>query len=293
MTPTTGIEGVEDNKRKSLCALHCLFLMLCGLIGLTGCATNELTKFYQDKAGAALTNLPPYSGSTRIYTASNQTNDVKDLYRNGYGLIGVSAFRSTPQSDSALKSQAKKVGADVVLFSSAYLGSDQSVVPWTQYNPGQTYTTTSSGMVNANIYGAGGPAYATGNYYGTATTSTPGTYSTQLIPVTRHWYQYEAGFFRKLKPSILGVLPQPLPPEVRQHLERNTGAFVWIVRNGSPAFNSSVLQGDVMLRMNGEDVMSATDLMDKNAKFAGQKVNLEIWRNGQLKTISLQLNPKP
>lgn len=217
---------------------------------------------------------------------------MKELYRRGYILIGASAFQGSSQSDNALMSQAKKVGADVVLYQSAYLGSQQTVVPWIQYNPGQTYTTTSSGTVNANAWGNGGYAYGTGNYYGTSTTTSPGTFSTQAIPVTVHRYQYEAGYFRQMPPPILGVLSQSLPPEIRQLLERNTGVFAWVVRSGSPAFNANILEGDVILKMNGEDVMSVADLSEKNFKFAGQKVDVEVWRNSQLKTITVQLNNK-
>jgi hypothetical protein len=39
--------------------------------------------------------------------------------------------------------------------------------------------------------------------------------------------------------------------------------------------------------------MSDTELMAKNFKFAGQKVDVDIWRNDQFKTISVQLNNKP
>lgn len=268
-------------------------MMLCVL---TGCVTapNGFSQFYQDRAGASITNLPPYSGSTKIFTQSaNPTNDLNELLRNGYGLIGVSAFQGPPQSQDALTTQAKKIGADVVLYSCVYLGSQQTAVPFLQYHPGQTYTTTSSGTVNANAWGNGGYAYGTGNYYGNSTTTSPGTFSTQVVPVTIQRYQYEAGFFRKLKPSILGILPQPLPSEIRQQLERNTGVVVGIVMNDSPAFNANILEGDVILKMNDEDVTSVTDLFEKNKKFAGQTVEIELWRNGQFKTNSVQLNNKP
>jgi hypothetical protein len=269
-----------------------MLIALCGLLNLTGCITtpNGFSKFYQDNAGTGITNLAPYSGSTKIYTPANLTNDVRDLYRNGYSLIGVSAFQGPPQANGALMSQAKKVGADIVLISSAYLGSQQAAVPWIQYNPGQTYTTTSSGTVNANVWGSGGYAYGTGNYYGTSTTTSPGTFNTQIIPVTVHQYQYEAAFFRKMPRPILGVLPQPLPPEIRQQLERNTGVYAWIVRDNSPAFAANILEGDVILKLNGEDVISVDDYIAKYTRLAGEKVDVQIWRNGQIKSISLQLN---
>jgi len=293
MNSSHGKEPTDKSSR--IKQLAWLLIASAALVSSTGCVTtpNGFSQFYQDMAGPGMTNLPPYSGTTKVFSASNPTNDVKDLYRNGYWLIGASAFTGPPQSDGALVSQAKKVGADVVLLSSAYLGSSQAAVPWIQYQPGQTYTTTSAGTVNANAWGSGGYAYGTGNYFGTSTTTTPGTFSTQVIPVTVHRYQYEAGFFRKGKPPILGVWSQPLPPELRHRLERNTGVIAWVVIAGSPAFAVNILEGDVLVKINGEDVVSVEDYGEKLTKYAGQKVDLEIWRNEQFKTISVQLNNKP
>ena len=194
---------------------------------------NAFSQFYQDKVGASITNLSPYSGNTKIFSTSNTINDIKNLQRDNYWLIGVSAFQGPPQSQDAVMVQAKKVGADAVLLSSAYLGSQQFVV---------------------------------------------------------ERYKYEAGFFRRMKPPVLGIFGLPLPSEIRQQLERNTGVLVGIVINDSPAFNANILEGDLILKMNGEDVMSVTDLNKKKATFSGQKVDVEIWRNGQFKTISVQLN---
>ena len=91
-----------------------LLITFCALTLLTGCVTtpNGFSQFYQDRAGAGITNLPPYSGSTKIIAASNPTNDMKDLFRNGYTLLGEAAFQGPPQSDGALMFQAKKIGAE-------------------------------------------------------------------------------------------------------------------------------------------------------------------------------------
>lgn len=272
-----------------------LLILIVASIFLAGCVIpgNGFSQFYQDRVGSAITNLPAYSGMTKIIAASDPTNDAKELYRNGYVLIGESGFQGPPQSRDALMSQAKRVGADVVLYSSTYLGSQQTVVPMVHYNPGQTYTTTESGMVNANAWGTGGYAYGTGNYYGTATTTSPGTFDTQMVPVTVQRYAYDAGFFRKTKTPIFGVVPKPLPPDIREKLQRNTGVIVFIVRNDSPAFVANILEGDVILKINAEDVISMDDFVQKLLNFAGQKVDVEIWRDGETKTISVQLNDRP
>jgi S1-C subfamily serine protease len=88
-------------------------------------------------------------------------------------------------------------------------------------------------------------------------------------------------------------MAQPLPPEIRQQLEQNTGVFVLIVVNGSPAFNANILEGDAILKVDGEDVESVPDFMEKYKRLAGQKVDVEIWRNGQFKTNTVQLNNLP
>jgi PDZ domain len=205
--------------------------------------------------------------------------------------LGESHFQVSGSIDpDSLMFQAKKVGADVVLFRSVYLGSYQSAVPLLQYNPGTTSTTYSSGTVNANAYGNGGYAYGTGNYYGSSTTTTPGTFSTQVVPVTMSRYQYDAIFWRKRHPPILGVLPIPLTEEIRKILERNTGVLIAKIIDDSPAFRANLLEGDVILSFAGEDVISPSDFAEKTELHKGQKVDIGIWRNGELKTISVQLD---
>lgn len=254
-------------------------------------APNSFSQFYQDFVGANITNLPPYSGETKVFAGST-TNDLKEQYRNDYVIIGASSFQGPPQSkaNDDLMSQAKNVGADVVLYSCEYLGSHQTTMPWIQYNSGQANTTISSGTASASVGGSGGYANGTGNYYGSSTTTIPGTFSTQVVPTTVERYHYEAYFLRKGKPPILGIRNVPLPTEIRQQLERNTGVLVWVVINDSPAFNANILEGDVILKMNGEDVTSVKDFSGKIHQLAGQKVNIEIWRNGQLQTIPVKLN---
>ncbi|MFZ0827073.1 MAG: PDZ domain-containing protein [Verrucomicrobiia bacterium] len=197
---------------------------------------NAFSQFYQDRVGASITNALPYSGNTKILTSLNTTNDLKNLLRDNYAIIGVSSFQGPPQSQDAVMAQAEKVGADVVLLTVTYPGN-------------------------------------------------------QLVTTDR--YLYLAGFFRKMKTPVLGTIPVPLPSEIRQQLERNTGVFVEVVKNDTPAFNANILEGDVILKMNGEDVESVSDFNHKCLLCAGQMINLQIWRNGQFKTISVQLNNLP
>ena len=260
----------------------------------TGCVSfqNPIAQYYSDRIGASITNLPPYSGTTAIYGMSNPDEDVKTFARKGYAMIGVSGCRGAGAvSEQMLRSQASKVGADIVLYCSKYLGSRQSAIPYFNYVPGETYTTTTSGTVNANAYGSGGYAYGTGYYNGTSTTTSPGTFSTQWVPVTLQDYGHEALFFRKTLPSIFGVWPATeLKEEVRQKIQRNGGVMAWVVIDDSPAFRANILEGDVILKIGGEDASSPMVSDQILKRLAGQKVDVEIWRNGETKVISLQLN---
>jgi S1-C subfamily serine protease len=96
-----------------------------------------------------------------------------------------------------------------------------------------------------------------------------------------------------MPPTILGLFAQPLPDEMRPQLGRNTGVLVWVVKNGSPAAAANILEGDVISKVNGQDVLSVPDFVDKFTKLVGQKVEVEIWRDGQFKTVSVQLNNNP
>jgi hypothetical protein len=262
---------------------------------LVGCASpGPFGKFYADNTPSFGTNtsrLMPYSGNSLILQMSKPDADIKRLHQQGYAIIGQSNFEISGGLDqSALQAQAKKVGGDIVLYRTDYLGSHPGVKPVLQYEPGQTYTTTTSGTVNANAYGSGGYAYGTGNYYGTSTTTTPGTLYTQMVPVTLHRYAHHAIFWRKTKPPVLGILARPLPDDLKATLQRNGGVVVAVVLDNSPAFRANILEGDVMLKIAGEDVASPQDYADKMPKYAGQKVDLEILRDGETKTISVQLN---
>ena len=168
------------------------FLLAAGLgIFLTGCATNPATQFYQDHTPEMPTAfqqmlLPPNGNPRVIVIAETQRKDeIHHLEEQGYAIIGNLAVQGPAISQSQLIEQAKKVGAAIVLCSSEFSGTQQGVRPIVIYQPGQTYTTSESGTVNANAYGSGGYASGFGTYSGSATTTSSGTYDTQYVP-----YQY-------------------------------------------------------------------------------------------------------
>jgi len=172
--------------------------------------------------------------------------------------------------------------------------------------PGSTTTTASSGYINTNTsgnfsvnaYGAGGALYGSGsysgygatNYYGTETTTTAPELYTYNVPYTKNVHQYQVAFLRKLKPPVLGIGVFPIPEEMRAELGRNTGAYVSLVRNGSPAFRGNVLIGDVLIGVGDKTIDTVDDVRPAVLEYAEKEVALKIIRAGQEILVSVRLN---
>lgn len=156
------------------------------LLGVVGCV-NPYERFY-----FAYSEGAPHAKQyePNLVPSQRPAEEADNFRKAGYIATGYSAFSGAGRATAAqLKQTAKKFNADVVVYGSAYLGSEQVVIPMTTYQPGQTYNTTISGSVYS-------PSGGYGNYYGSATTTGSGTYSTQYVPVTRGIYRHEAFFFR-------------------------------------------------------------------------------------------------
>lgn len=61
----------------------------------------------------------------------------------------------------------------------------------------------------------------------------------------------------------------------------NEGAMVYCVVNGSPAYQADILEGDILLTIEGETVQTPQHFKKLIDKYAGQTVSFEIVRNGQ------------
>jgi len=103
---------------------------------------------------------------------------------------------------------------------------------------------------------------------------------TQLIKkgsVTRGW---------------LGVSIQPVTDEIAASfgLSRARGALVSDIKAGSPAGKAGLRHGDIILRFAGKEIKDARQLQLVVADTAiGQKVDVEIFRDGKTRNISVTL----
>jgi len=69
------------------------------------------------------------------------------------------------------------------------------------------------------------------------------------------------------------------------------GAYVLDVVEGSPAQNAGVEPDDIITKFDGEALTEDDSLADViSKKKVGDRVELEIWRNGETKTLSVTLS---
>jgi hypothetical protein len=261
---------------------------------LTAC-TSGFEKFYTPAANAqAILNSPltlPAPKTPQLFLHSNDVQaDAKRLREDGYIYIGSSSFYgpANKSNQSQAIEEGKKVGAAVVLFKTEYMDTQSGVVPYTVANPPVVSTVNASGTVNS--YGSGG--YASGNYNSTGTITTPGGYSTYAIPYSVNRNTFYASYWvrQDVNKMHLGVQAAPLSDALRSRLERNTGVMIDIVVHGTPAFRANVLEGDVVLKVNGADVVDVPGFYAQLAQLVGQRVTLDILRSDQPRSISVTLN---
>jgi S1-C subfamily serine protease len=96
--------------------------------------------------------------------------------------------------------------------------------------------------------------------------------------------------------AYMGVGTQPITPELQQqyNLSRSTGLLIAEVAPGSPAAAAGLQQGDIVIKVNGQDVTDSSALaaMIRDMK-PGDQVQVTVDRNGQEQTITVTLAERP
>jgi serine protease Do len=90
----------------------------------------------------------------------------------------------------------------------------------------------------------------------------------------------------------LGVVIQPVTQGLADSfgLPQPEGALVSSVEKNGPSAHAGVEPGDVILKLNGEPIMSSNELPVKVAALSpGTQVELEIWRNHASRTLTVKL----
>jgi serine protease Do len=96
--------------------------------------------------------------------------------------------------------------------------------------------------------------------------------------------------------GFLGVIIQPLTPELANSfgLGDATGVLIGDVSSDGPAARIGLQRGDVIVKFNGEPVKDTTSFRNRVAMITPEtSVDLEVLRDGQPKSFSLQVGKLP
>lgn len=261
--------------------MRTVFVLMAAVL-LGGCASGyqEFYKPYVDARTLDEVELLKPGEEPRVSSTKDFDRDIKVLRSKQYVPLGYSAFNGAYEEDEGnVKVQAKRVGATVVLVNTEYTDTVTTTSPL--YVPTSSTTYHSGSVYAGDAYGA---------YSGTST-----TYGCTVVPITTNQMRYDhrAMFFVKSTKKLrFGVFFDNLSDEQRRVLQRNTGATIDVVVEGSPAFCSNVLPGDILIKVNDSDVRDvkhAHELMQAVSSAASSAV-FTLIRNGKEQAITIKLD---
>ena len=209
-----------------------------------------------------------------VYSTDNFDRDILSLQSKRFFPIGQSNFNGGFEDETAVKEQAKRIGAKIALYGWKYTNTQTN--SGVLMLPKTNYSTT-------NLYGSvGGTMYS-----GTAYTQSSGT---QMVPYsnTQRRYDQTAVFFIKSNyPYDFGTASST---EISRDERIKIGSFgikVNVIIENTPAFNSDLLIGDVIIGVNNEKINNYADYdrLTNNCVSNKGECLLEVYRNDSVKNI--------
>ena len=92
--------------------------------------------------------------------------------------------------------------------------------------------------------------------------------------------------------SKLGVTVQTVTSDIakRFKLRIESGALVVEVQQGSPAAEAGISSGDVIHRLDKQEILSAEDLIEASRSISGSEVAVQIERKGRMAFITIKMD---
>lgn len=187
----------------------------------------------------------------KVYYSSKLNDDIDLLKSNYYMILGWSSYNG-PAED------------DIEEYTINFCKEKRALIGLYSYK----YTDTRQGI------------YTVGSYIGS-------------YDIKR--YDYDIVLFISMSKDYIqnqktGFEIKPLDISSRKQLQRNTGVVVDIVYSESNAFYANIIKDDVIIKINGTDIIDKNDYMSVYENMQkGQVVNLTIVRNGMERAITYKL----
>lgn len=245
-----------------------IFLILINILFFSCATTGAVGDFYDEwepmdsiSADCKLAE----NEEPKVFYSSDIASDIYYLRSNYYYIVGHSSWNGPAKGDDLKKetvSKCKELGAKIALYTWNYTDTRNGTysVPHTNYH---SYT-DSNGFMHSY---------------------TTTTYSTNSYSINRYDYDvyffvpYDSWFIQMPK---LGVVTRNLDSSDRMNLHRNTGAYISVVYENSPAFYVNLTKGDIITEINGKNILNSDDYYAtaKNEK-SGDVLHIVYFRNGE------------
>ncbi len=237
---------------------------LAGLVILVGlhtssfAAENLYEKNYKAQNTTNLVSLQA-NPDTKIYVSNHKDDDNISMLENGYDMMGTSGFEAGDVAPELALRHAKSIKADTVLIYKKY-GSAKTAASKIQ-------------MIKEAAKKGGGEIDAE-----------------DLIEEPTQ-YKYYASYWAKLPMPLLGVHVIKLVPK-GEDVAPVDGVNIIAVIQGSPAAQSGLLRGDVLMTLGGKAVNRPEELAALVGELQGQTIPVAILRDGEAKTLQAQINKR-
>ncbi len=228
-----------------------LLMVIAMIVGVVGCAGNPFVNFYYSNELPSAYFIEDGS-SPKIIRGTNYEEDVLYMKRKGYMELGNSSFNGRTVDHSLALAQAKRIGAPIVYVYSKYTNTESGMAPIIIPN---NQTIVSGGGV-ATVYGS----------------------QTMYVPYSNSRHDVLATYWKKIRMPALGIRTRELSSKMKQRIGSNKGMFISAVIDGSPAYNADILEGDILVKINGISTYSDEQIGKAVNLYQGEEVIITLWR---------------
>jgi len=218
---------------------------------------NPYHDYFAAAASQGARLMPPPPAPEIYLGSSDDFADIRALTENSYVPLGHSEVAKDGSDPRQAVDQGKQIGASLIVVY------------------GEPFDLPAGQTLKALPFH---PGFASGE---------KGTIGSVPRPVEKGRV---VAYWAKARPPVFGVYGRPLKDEEKTRLRRNSGMFVDAVANGSPAAAAGIQEGDVILEIDGKQILDVTAVQAFLESIAGKKVRVDLVRLGSPLSVEVQLN---
>lgn len=278
--------------------------------GLVDEVSNIGTGFIVDPNGIIITNqhvVSDVSASYKVITSDGKEHEVIEILRDDSNDIALLKIDATSLNELELGDSDNLVAGQTVIAIGTPLGEYAGSVTTGVISGLNRSVTTSSGWFGSttkmyenviqtdaavNSGNSGGPLINTegkvvGINFATTSNADNISFALPINTVKQRLTEYRT-YGKFIKPYI-GISYQMISEYQAMFYENVVpGALVMNVDPDGPASKADIKRGDIITKVNGEEVEQAFSYIVQSYK-VGEEISLEIWREGKTQTIKVTL----